>query len=227
MLTRAIRLVLLPLLAVLLLTAPARAATDQEELVSDARETVDLLLQNHDMGPYVRNYLQKAKAVLVLPAMLKGAFFVGAEGGTGVLLARGNGGWSYPAFFVMGSGSFGLQLGGQASRMILIIMTDKALTAVLDGKVKLGGDLSAAMGPVGVGAEASTTINLGADIYSYALNKGAFLGASVEGAVVYPREPWNQAYYNDPAAAPRGIVLDGRYANPQADPLRNRLAEVR
>lgn len=226
MFKRAYRLVLLPLVAAMLFAAPARAATDQEELVSDALRTVDMLVQSHDTGPYVRNYLQQAKAVLILPAMLKGAFFVGAEGGTGVLLARGNGGWSYPAFYVVGSGSFGLQLGGQASQMMLIIMTDKALTAVLDGKVKLGADLSAAMGPVGVGAEAATTINMGADIYSYSLAKGAYLGASVEGAVVYHREQWNFAYY-DPSATPRGIVLDGRYANPQADPLRNRLSEIR
>ena len=226
MFKRAYRLVLLPLVAAMLFAAPARAATDQEELVSDALRTVDMLVQSHDTGPYVRNYLQQAKAVLILPAMLKGAFFVGAEGGTGVLLARGNGGWSYPAFYVVGSGSFGLQLGGQASQMMLIIMTDKALTAVLDGKVKLGADLSAAMGPVGVGAEAATTINMGADIYSYSLAKGAYLGASVEGAVVYHREQWNFADY-DPSATPRGIVLDGRYANPQADPLRNRLSEIR
>lgn len=227
MFKRAYRLVLLPLVAALLFAAPARAATDQEELVTDALRTVDMLVQSHDTGPYVRNYLQKAKAVLILPSMLKGAFFVGAEGGTGVLLARGNGGgWSYPAFYVVGSGSFGLQLGGQASQMMLIIMTDKALTAVLDGKVKLGADLSAAMGPVGVGAEAATTINMGADIYSYSLAKGAYLGASVEGAVVYHREQWNFAYY-DPAATPRGIVLEGKHANPQADPLRNRLAEIR
>ncbi len=226
MFKRAYRLVLLPLVAALLFAAPAHAATDQEELVSDSLETVNMLLQSHDTGPYVRNYLAKAKAVVILPSVLKGAFFVGAEGGTGVLLARGNGGWSYPAFYVIGSGSFGLQLGGQASQMMLIIMTDKALTAVLDGKVKLGADLSAAMGPVGVGAEAATTVNMGADIYTYSLAKGAYLGASVEGAVVYQREQWNFAYY-DPSATPRGIVLDGRYANPQADPLRNRLAEIR
>src|SRR3546814_17059046 len=76
------------------------------------------------------------------------------------------------------------------------------------------------MGPVGVGAEAATTANLGADIYTYSVNEGAFIGASVEGAVIYPRAEWNHAYYGDPGATARGIVLEGRYANPQADALR-------
>src|SRR3546814_7402268 len=83
------------------------------------------------------------------------------------------------------------------------------------------------MGPVGVGAEAATTANLGADIYTYSVNEGAFIGASVEGAVIYPRAEWNHAYYGDPGATARGIVLEGRYANPQADALRRALAAAR
>src|SRR3546814_373780 len=192
-------------LIVLALPAPARAAEDQQQIVARALLTYEKLSNSEEVGRYVGDLMRRAKAVVIFPSVLKGAFFFGAEGGSGVLLARGGGGqWSYPAFYTMGSASFGLQIGGQAAEMMLIIMTDKGLNAVLNSKVKLGGDIAAAMGPVGVGAEAATTANLGADIYTYSVNEGAFLGASVAGAVIYPRAEWTHAYYGDPGATAPG-----------------------
>ncbi len=207
---------------------PARAASEQEELIEKARLVVEKLTRNEDIGSAVRAMLRDAKGVLVVPALLKGAFFFGAEGGSGVLLAKGrSGAWSYPAFYTLGSASFGLQFGGQSAEVMLIIMTDRGLNSVVSHKVKIGGDVSGAIGPYGVGAEAATTANLGADILAYSVTKGAFVGFSIEGAVIFPREDWTTEYYGDPGATPRAVVLEGRYRNRQADRLRETLAAVR
>src|SRR3546814_1574062 len=112
--------------------------------------------------------MRRAKAVMIFPSLLKGAFFIGGEGGSGVLLTRDpQGNWSNPAFYTMGTVSFGLQFGGQSSEAILVVMTDAGLNAIIEDQVKLGADLSAAAGPIGVGASAATTTAAGADIYTY------------------------------------------------------------
>ena len=203
------------------------AASEQEELVEKARFTIEKLAAHSEFGTNVHKYLGEAKAVLVIPSLLKGGFFIGGEGGSGVLLARAaSGEWSYPAFFTMGAASIGLQFGAQASELLLIVLTDKGLTSILDRQVKVGGEINAAVGPIGVGMEAATAGSLGTDIISYSIAKGAFIGGSIEGAVVAKRNDWNQGYYKDAAATPRGIVLEGRYGNPQADDLRNSLADI-
>lgn len=215
-------------LAAIVAATPARAVTDPEELVETARFSVENLTSDAKIGGAVREMLKNAKGVLVIPSLLKGAFFVGAEGGSGVLMARGdNGNWSYPAFYTIGSASFGFQFGGQSAEVMLILMTSKGLNAVINHKVKLGGDISAAIGPYGVGAEASTTSNLGADILSYSIAKGAFAGFSFEGAVIYPRDDWTTGYYGDRSATPRTVVIEGKYRNAQAEKLRSALAAVR
>ena len=140
-------------------------------------------------------------------------------------MAKGtNDRWSYPAFYFMGSGSFGLQIGAQSAEVMLIIMTKRGLNAVLKQKVKLGADVNAAIGPYGVGAKSrGTTVNLGADILAYSINQGAFAGFSFEGAVIYPRSEFTADYYSDPAAEARAVVIEGRFRNPQADTLRESL----
>lgn len=196
-------------------------------IVDKARVTVQSFQMDQEVGPTVRKLIKSAKAVVVFPSILKGAFFVGAEGGTGVLLAKGEGGrWSYPAFYTMGGASFGLQIGGQSSEVMLLIMTSKGINAVLNNEVKLGGDISVAVGPIGIGAEASTTTNLRADIYSFSRNAGAYFGASIEGAVIHPRRGYNYEYYDSKNASPKAIVLEGKYFNPKADPLRQTLGEM-
>ena len=215
------------LIAVALLATgtPSLAASDQDALVERARLTVQNFERNKDVGPSVKNLMKTAKAVVIFPAVLKGAFIIGAEGGSGVLLAKGSSGkWSYPAFYTMGGASFGLQIGGQSSEVMLLIMTNKGINSVINNKVKLGADISAAVGPVGVGAEASTTTNLRADILSFSVNAGAFIGASLAGAVIAPRQAWNTNYYNSANATAKAVVLDGKYFNVQADPLRKTLA---
>jgi lipid-binding SYLF domain-containing protein len=210
-------------------TGPGAAdSLDEQELVSKARYSVERLIKDPDVGANVRSLMKRAKAALIFPNVLKGAFIFGAEGGSGVLLARdANGVWSYPAFYTMGSASFGLQIGGSAQEILLVVMTDRALDAVLHNEIKLGADASIAAGPDGVGVEASTTTNLRADIYSYSVNQGLFVGASVEGAVIHPRESKNHAYYSNNQATPEGIVLRGQFRNPQADRLRQTLYQLR
>ncbi len=158
----------LSLLAALSAWRPAFALTSEEELVEDCRITVQSLLSDPDFQ-WLDDYIVKAKGIAIFPALIKGGFILGGEGGTGVLLGRlENGTWSYPAFYYMGAASLGLQIGGQVSEVVLTIMSEKALDAVIDNQMKLGGEVSMAAGPLGKGLEASTTTNLESDVYSFA-----------------------------------------------------------
>jgi lipid-binding SYLF domain-containing protein len=203
--------------------APARAASEEQEIVDKARLTAEKLLADKNYGT-MQSMLKDAKGILVIPSLLKGAFIFGAEGGTGVLLARTeSGGWSYPAFYTMGGASVGFQVGAQASEVILLIMNEGALSAVMRNQIKLGGDVSAAIGPVGAGVEGSTTTNLNADIVAFSSTAGLFGGISLEGSVINGREPLNEAYYGSGATA-RAILVEGKFVNPGADALRAALA---
>jgi lipid-binding SYLF domain-containing protein len=216
------------IVALLTVTPPAFAGIDEEKLVDGARYTVRAFVEDKQMGPTIHDLMAKAKAVLIFPSVIKGAFFIGGEGGDGVLLAKGGANrWSYPAFYTMGSASFGLQIGGKDSEVMLLIMTEKGINAVIDSKVKLGGDLSVAAGPVGAGAAAATTANLGGDILSFSRSRGAYMGVSLEGAVIYPREEWNKSYYTSKNATPKAVVIHGKYFNRQADTLRDVLARMK
>lgn len=221
-------LAFLLIVALMLGLAPARAVADDkadaEDLVARAKLTLAAVQRHPDMGPYVKTYLKRAKAVLIVPQLLKGGFILGGEGGTGVLLARGDGGqWSYPAFFSMGAASIGLQIGGQSSQVVLLVMTGNGLQSILKDQVKIGGELDAAAGPYGAGIDASTTTNLDVDILSYSVAQGLYIGANFEGSVIVKRDGLNQAYYGAPVT-PNAIVLDGQVANAQADELRQALS---
>lgn len=204
---------------------PAAAAPAQESLVLAAEATLEKVANEQELQTNVPRMLSRAKAVLIFPSLLKGAFLVGGEGGSGVLLSRNqNGIWSYPAFYTMGTLSIGLQIGGQESEAILLIMTDEALEAVLNDQVKLGVDASIAAGPVGVGVGGATTTNVDADIIAYSTNRGLFFGGSFEGAVIARRNDWNHAFYGE-GATPRGIVVEQKFENPRADTLRQALSK--
>lgn len=195
----------------------AAQAGEAQNLVDKARLTVAAFSNDPDMGD-MRTLMREARGVMIIPQVLKAGFFIGGEGGTGVLLSRDDGGWSAPAFYTMGAGSIGLQFGAQASEVVLIFMNERAVDAVLHNRVKLGADASVAAGPVGTGIEAATTTNFRDDIYSYSRSKGLFAGASVEGAVIEPRESLNQEYYGR-AVTPEEIVLKRSVDNPGADEL--------
>lgn len=208
-------------------TARASDADTAQELVDEAAWTVQSILSNKNFKGRIDPYLAKAKAVMIFPSYLKAGLIVGGEGGSGVLLGRAaNGEWSYPAFFNMGGGSFGLQIGGQKSELMLVFMTTKGLDAVMKNRVTVGGDISAAVGPLGEGYEAQTTTNLDADILSYRVNEGAFIGASIEGAAIWERDSLNRAYYGWDGVTARAIVFNGDHRNPAADKLRETLTQL-
>lgn len=195
-----------------------------EEIVTEAAFTVEKMRNSSEFSAYVKGYMKKAKAVLVFPEIIKGGFFIGGEGGSGVLLARADDGtWSYPSFFGMGAASFGLQFGAQTSELMLLVMTGKGLEAILENNVKIGGDISGAVGPYGAGAEASTTANLNADVIAYSVAQGAFIGVSIEGAAIFPREKLDHAFYGTADANARSIVIEGKFANAKADAVRSEL----
>ena len=184
--------------ALLSLSAPpARAAdsTEAEELVNQARLSFESLVRDPNM-PWLRDHVKDAKGILIVPQLLKAAFFFGGSGGSGVFLARDEktGEWSDPAFYTLGSGSFGLQFGAEASEVVLLAMTQRGVKAMLDSNFKLGVGASIAAGPIGGGVEGATA-NLSADILSFARSKGAFVGVSLEGAVVATRDELSSAYY--------------------------------
>ena len=197
--------------------AVADEAQDAQRLVDKARITVDEFTDDPEMGA-LRALARNAKALFIVPQLIKGGFILAGEGGTGILVTR-EGGWSAPAFYTMGAASIGLQIGGQTSEIVLVLMTDRALDAVLHNKVKLGADVGVAVGPIGGGVETATTTNLRADIYTYAKSKGLFAGVSFEGAVIAERGKMNRAYYGR-RVSPEDIVKNKTVDNPGASELR-------
>ncbi len=198
------------------------SASEQQQLVDKAKVTVEALQAQSDMEQF-RKLLAVSKGVVVFPQVLKAGFIVGGAGGTGVLMARGvDGTWSSPAFYTMGQASVGLQIGAEAKELILVIMTDKGLQAIIDNQVKLGGDLSAAVGPVGKNVGASATTNMDVDVFSFAKNAGLFIGASVEGSILDARDDWQSAYYGKSITA-TDIVLKRAIDAPGAAALKQAL----
>jgi SH3 domain-containing YSC84-like protein 1 len=165
---------------------------------------------------WFRANVGNAKGIFIVPQMLRGGFFIGGSGGSGVLLAQdyGTGNWSYPAFYTMGSVSFGLQIGADVSEIILMVMTSKGMQAMLSTEFKLGGDVSLAAGPMGASAKAQL-----ADVLAYGRAKGVYVGVSVEGAAIAPRYEWNATYYGRDVML-TDILVHQTVTNPQADNLR-------
>ena len=202
--------------------AQAQGYSAEQELVDRAAITLRQLAND----PQMRNiptYLRQAEAVLIVPDLVKGGFIFGAEGGNGVLLLRQSPTvWSYPAFYTVGAGSVGLQIGIEMKEVMFLIMNPGAVESVLDDQAKLGVDLSGAIGPIGVGFEASTTTNLDQDIIAFSRGSGLFAGGALEGAVIARRGDMNEDFYGLGADA-RSITQQNLFANPGADALRTLL----
>ena len=196
----------------------ARAENDAKELLVKSEITLGNLLTNPDYHT-LQALLKDAKGVLIFPSLLKAGFFLGVEGVSGLLLSRNRDGtWGYPAFFTLGAVSFGLQFGGQDSETVFAIMTNRGINSIIDQEVKLGADVSVAVGPVGIGAEAATTVQL-ADVYSFSRARGAYAGASFAGAVIHGREDLNEEFYGSRVTATE-IVKKKKYSSSEADKLR-------
>jgi SH3 domain-containing YSC84-like protein 1 len=209
-------------LGVLSLLAPRPALAQGEEQTLVDRSTLALQdMMNQTVSQDPRDMLSRARAVMICPRVFKAGFFFGGEGGSCVLLARaGNGTWSYPAFYGMGSGSFGLQIGIQDSEFIMLIMTQKGLSAILDSQFKFGADASLAIATLGAGVQGDTTGALGADIIAFSQARGLFGGISLQGSLMGQKSDWNREYYGREMAS-RQIIIEMQGANPGADPLRD------
>lgn len=146
-----------------------------------------------------KELLDKAEAIAVFPDVVKAAFIFGAKGGQGLISRRTAKGWSAPAFFNIGGGSFGAQIGATKTDYVLLIMNQEGLKGLLEDKFELGGEVGIAAGPVGREAAASTNTTLDAGILSYSRSKGAFIGAAIKGAVISPDNNLNEAVYGKKA----------------------------
>lgn len=213
-----LRLFAAALFSALMLAAPAEAKTKREkaeQLVSRAAETTSYFTTDSAFGPLWET-ADNAKAMVIIPRQLRGGFVFGGSGGNAVMLARNeDGSWSQPTFFTIGSFSFGFQAGGEASEIILLVMTQRGMEHLLSTTVKLGGDVSLALGPVGAGAKAQTT-----DVLAFARSRGLYGGVSLEGAILKSRNDWNAAYYSADVS-PADIIYRQRAYNPQSANLQN------
>lgn len=216
----------LAVLATVLLVSTAAYAADTGEDAASAQEVVDgaqTAVANFTADPdmsWFRDNVKNAKGILVVPSLVKAGFIFGGSGGHGVLLGRDekSGKWSYPAFFTMGSATFGFAAGIEKSEVILMIMTNKGMDSMLSTSFKLGGDVSVAVGPVGAGAKAQT-----ADVIAFSRAKGVYGGINLEGSVISTRDSLNSAYYGKPVRTV-DIVVKHNVKNSKADHL---IAEVR
>jgi lipid-binding SYLF domain-containing protein len=166
-----------------------------------------------------QDLLDKADCVVIYPSVIKAAFIFGASYGRGAMTCRKGedfrGPWGAPTMMALEGGSFGLQIGGQATDFVLLVMNESGARGILAGKVKLGGDASVAAGPVGRDTSAETDVTLRSEILSYSRARGVFAGISLEGSTIRPDNDANKQIYGQKLAA-RKIVLSGRVAVPGA-----------
>jgi lipid-binding SYLF domain-containing protein len=178
---------LLVLVTVLGLSAFTVAAEDAENKAADRTKAASTILQEIQAAPDTRipdEVMGSAECVAVVPSMLKAGFVFGARYGRGVASCRTPKGWSDPAFFTIEGGSFGLQIGGQAVDLVMLVMNNRGMQNLLNSKFKLGADASVAAGPVGRHAAADTDWKMRAQVLSYSRARGAFAGLELNGAVV-------------------------------------------
>src|SRR3954470_18128375 len=193
---------------------------EEQTLVDRATLTVQEVLSEGNDRLNAANMLRRARAAVICPRIFRAGFFFGGEGGGCVMLGRdAAGSWSSPAFYSMGSGSFGLQAGIQDLQILMLVMNDKALNALLDSQMKLGADASLAVATLGGSVSGATTTAVGGDIVAFARARGLFAGLTLEGSVLSARSEWNRNYYRQ-EIGPREIVVAMRAHNPGADPLR-------
>jgi len=221
------RRILMVAVAALALAVPQLAKAAEQQVVDDAVVVVQHLSSSSGLAANARDLLHRARGVLIIPTLVKGGFIFGAQGGSGVLLSRDpkTGTWSYPAFYAMGAGSFGFQIGLEVSKIMLIIMNDRALDAFMRAEFKLGAEAGIAVVTLGGGAEASTTAAGGADIYALAESAGLFGGVAIQGGIVKPLADEDHRYYGANVTAQQ-IVLARGVKNPGAEGLRNILRQV-
>src|ERR1700761_6308752 len=199
----------------LLTTCAANAASSKSDLQDrmDAAKTVlDQIMQAKD-NTIPLNILQQATCVGVVPGMIKGAFVFGAQYGQGVVTCRTGHGWSAPVFIRLAGGSWGLQIGGQSTDLVLVAVNEKGFQDLLRSKFKIGANASAAAGPVGRNGEASTDWKLNAELLTYSRTKGLFAGIDLDGTSISQNNSDTDTYYGQEYTFQ--TVLKGNVAVPQ------------
>jgi len=208
---------------VVLLTMMSLSAFGQkkeQERVANAGTVMQEILNIPDDIP--QSVIDKADCVVVLPSVLKFAIGIGGSYGRGVMTCRGGedfkGPWGAPTMMALEGGSFGLQLGGQATDFVLLLMSPRSAKSILNSKVKLGGDVSAAAGPVGRNASAETDVTMRAEILSYSRARGLFAGISLAGSTLRADNDANKSLYGKELSA-QDIVFKGAVAAPASAKL--------
>jgi SH3 domain-containing YSC84-like protein 1 len=206
-------------------TAPPRNVQAQA-LVDQSKITIDYFkTRSKDSTALFLAALKEARGVMIFPDVFQAGAGIGGQSGDGVMLVRNaNGMWSYPAFYDIGGGSLGLQLGAQSTEYVLLLMTDRAVEAAISSPGQIGLDTQATFGELSAGNVSSTTFK-GASVVGFTKGEGIYAGASLSGAGVTPKSDWTEAYYGQFLTV-RDVLLDGRASNRGADPLREAL-EVR
>jgi len=202
------------------LAIPAHAQSKEQDRVENAGSVIKEIMDIPDDIP--QNVIDKADCVVVLPSVLKAAFIVGASYGRGVMTCRSGdnmrGPWGAPTMMALEGGSFGLQLGGQATDFVLLLMSERSASSILTSKVKLGGDASAAAGPVGRNASAETDVTFRAEILTYSRARGLFAGISLTGSTLRPDNNANESLYGKKIDA-KDIVMKGAVPPPPSAQL--------
>lgn len=195
---------------------------DTHTAVHEAQATLINFHKDPEMT-WFRDNVRKAKALVISPRIWKAGFIFGGSGGPAVAVARVDGKqvWAGPSFYRIGAGTVGFQAGVEKSEMVALVMTEKALNALLSASFKLGADLSVAIGPVGAGA----TAPINADMVLFTRSKGLYGGLNLEGSVFSIDDRANDAYYGRPAT-PVDILIKRSVRNPDATPLLKTVVEI-
>ena len=198
------------------------AREDATDRLNNATTVLHEIMGMPDKG-IPEEVLEHAKCVAVIPHMVKGGFVFGGKGGKGVATCRTVNGWSAPAFISISGGNWGLQIGVEAVDLVMIIQNDKGMQKLLSSNFHVGGDASAAAGPVGRHAEAGTDWKMDTEILTYSRAKGIFAGLTLEGASLRQDNDSRHAMYG-PHVTTRALLLGQVSAPAAAQPF---LAEVR
>jgi lipid-binding SYLF domain-containing protein len=208
-------------LFVAVISLPAFGQAKEQDRVENAGKVMQEIVNIPDDIP--QDVLDKADCVVVLPSVLKFAIGLGGSYGRGVMTCRGGknfqGPWGAPTMMALEGGSFGLQLGGQATDFVLLLMTPRSAENVLVSKVKLGGDVSAAAGPVGRTASAETDVTMRAEILSYSRSRGLFAGISLAGSTLRADNSANKNLYGKEVSAQSIVFKRAVPAPPSAELL--------
>jgi SH3 domain-containing YSC84-like protein 1 len=203
------------LLCIAGMALPALAESDKASLdarLENARTVIDEIMQTPDKG-IPDSIVKQATCIAVVPSLKKGAFIVGGQYGQGVVTCRTGRGWSGPVFIRMAGGSFGFQIGGEGTDLVLVAVNDKGLQDLLKSKFKIGGDASAAAGPVGRNAQAETDISMRAELLTYSRSKGLFAGIDLDGTTVSQNTDDTTKFYGAPHTFDQ--ILKGNVLPPQ------------